>query len=76
MIFSDLCDGIPHGEEEKIFDRFYQINQVKSNPKSGSGLGLAIAKRIVTLHGGKIFAENVDGAGCAFHVLIPLALYD
>ena len=76
VIFMDHCEGIPHGEEEKIFDRFYQINQIKSNPKSGSGLGLAIAKRIATLHGGKIFAENVDGTGCAFHVLIPIALYD
>ncbi len=54
--------GIPADNLPRIFERFY-----KSRHSQGSGLGLAIAKHTVQMHGGRIWAESVEGRGSAFH---------
>ena len=56
-------DGTGVAEEQisRLFDSFYRGDEARSNPSSGSGLGLSIAKMIVTVHGGKITAENDNG---------------
>ena len=53
--------GIPPGEDERIFERFYRVDPVRSRDEGGSGLGLAICKRLVTAHGGTIRAESQPG---------------
>ena len=72
---SDEGRGIPKEWREKIFDKFFRIeNKVESLPKSkGTGLGLAIAKGIVEAHGGKIRAEeNENGKGARFVFTVPI----
>ena len=64
--------GIPHDKLEKIFERFQQVDASDSREKGGTGLGLAICRSIVTQHGGRIWAEDFDGDGAAFHFTIPL----
>lgn len=67
---SDNGIGIPPEEQEKIFDRFYQVADVA---KGGTGLGLAIVKSLVELHGGRIRVESEPGEGSTFRFTLPLA---
>jgi signal transduction histidine kinase len=60
----DEGPGIPPGEAERVFERFYRSDQARSSEEGGSGLGLAIARWIVELHGGTIRAEDANPHGC------------
>jgi signal transduction histidine kinase len=67
---SDEGTGVPPGEIERIFDRFYRVDAARGSNSGGAGLGLAIARSIVELHGGSIRAESRGPAGC--HVIFEL----
>ena len=64
----DCGPGIPEEAKKRIFDKFYQADS--SHKQEGNGLGLALAKRIVTIAGGEISAENVEAGGCRFTVTL------
>jgi signal transduction histidine kinase len=68
---TDTGPGIPDDEQESIFDRFYQGHS-SNNVKSGTGLGLSIAKRIVELHGGRMWLESSLGKGSTFWFTLPV----
>lgn len=63
--------GIPSKDLKRIFERFYKSDQSRSS--EGTGLGLAIARNIVEGHGGRIWAESVEGKGSEFQLEIPIA---
>lgn len=69
---ADTGDGIPEGEIEKIFERFYQGSHNRKNSQQGTGLGLAIARHIIQAHGGRIWAESAPGRGAAFTFSLPV----
>ena len=56
---------IPH-----IFDRFFRADMSRNSSKRGSGLGLAIVKKIISDHGGKVWAESIEGVGTSFYFTI------
>ena len=66
----DTGAGIPAEDLERIFERFYKVDHARSS--GGTGLGLSIARHIVEAHGGKIWAESVEGRGSTFHFTIPV----
>lgn len=65
----DEGPGIPAGAEERIFQRFQQLDVEDRN--RGTGLGLTISRRIVAWHGGRIWAEAGRASGALFHVELP-----
>jgi two-component system, OmpR family, sensor histidine kinase KdpD len=68
-----ICDrgpGLPAGKEEDLFRPFQRGDSESSIP--GVGLGLAIARDIVEAHQGKLLANNREGGGSCFHVLLPV----
>jgi len=67
---ADRGPGIPKGEEDKLFDKFYRLR--KEEARSGVGLGLAICKAIADVHGGIVQASNRGGGGALFRVILPM----
>jgi signal transduction histidine kinase len=70
LTVADEGPGVPAGERERIFDKFYRGERTKG-VTSGTGLGLAIARTLVELHGGRIGVEDRPGGGARFVVEIP-----
>jgi two-component system OmpR family sensor kinase len=62
----DRGEGIPASLREKIFERFYRVDNSRNRETGGSGLGLAIAKSIVDAHGGSIWVDETAGGGATF----------
>lgn len=68
---SDQGVGIPKNVINKIFDRFYRVDKARSRNLGGTGLGLAIAKEMVVAHGGRIWAESIEGEGTTVYFTLP-----
>ncbi|MCL4501527.1 MAG: DUF4118 domain-containing protein [Deltaproteobacteria bacterium] len=67
---ADRGPGLPAGEEERIFEKFYQVSPGSAR---GAGLGLTICRSIIEAHGGRIWAANRMDGGAVFRFTIPLA---
>lgn len=71
---TDTGIGIKNEDLERIFSPFEQADDTISRSYQGTGLGLSLTRKLVDLHGGKIWAEsNGEGKGSSFHVEIPLS---
>ena len=68
----DTGPGISADDQAKLFQEFQQADNSRTSKKEGTGLGLAISKRIVEMHGGKIWLESQLGHGSTFFVTLPL----
>ncbi len=64
--------GIPESQVNKIFDRFFRVDESRSQEIQGSGLGLSIVKWIIEAHNGQIAVQSSIGAGTSFIVRLPL----
>jgi two-component system sensor histidine kinase KdpD len=67
---ADRGPGLPAGEEQRVFDKFYRA--VQTGSPRGLGLGLAICRGLVEAHGGRIEAANRPGGGVAFRFWLPI----
>ena len=70
LIVKDNGIGIEQKEQDQIFEEFYQIEDIMGH-KDGFGLGLSIAKRIIKLHGGRIWVESIPKKGSTFFFTLP-----
>ena len=68
----DQGEGIPAGEQEKIFERFYRRGSELRRETQGVGIGLSIVKHIVEAHGGRISMRSAVGAGSRFTIELPI----
>jgi signal transduction histidine kinase len=69
---SDNGIGIPPGEAEKIFERFYRGADARVRAVAGSGIGLSLVREICRAHGGDVRARSEAGRGSAFTITLPL----
>jgi signal transduction histidine kinase len=69
----DTGIGIAPDKLESIFEAFSQVDTSTTRKASGTGLGLPISRRLVEMHGGKLWAEsNGDEAGTTMHLALPV----
>ena len=69
---ADTGIGIPEGEQDRLFQRFFRSSTATEQAIPGTGLGLVISKAIAEAHGGTIGVRSSPGRGTCFHVAIPL----
>jgi Histidine kinase-, DNA gyrase B-, and HSP90-like ATPase len=67
----DFGDGIVISQQEKIFEKFYRVNNTKTEVHPGLGLGLFIAREIIKNHNGKIWIKSEPGLGSTFYFSLP-----
>jgi len=69
---ADTGPGIAENDRERIFEEFQQATSTTTRAKGGTGLGLAIARRIIELHGGRLWVESTLGQGSTFSFTVPV----
>lgn len=72
---TDKGPGMNDTDKEKIFGKFTRLSAKPTAGESSTGLGLFIVKKLVKLHGGKIWVESEIGEGSTFILELPLIIY-
>jgi len=70
---TDSGVGIPRQDRQRVFERFYRVDQSRASSTGGTGLGLAIVKHVASNHGGSVSVWSEEGLGSTFTLRIPLA---
>ena len=71
VAIADEGPGIPPEHRDRIFHRFFRVDEARSRDRGGAGLGLAIAKWAVDIHGGQITVQERPGGGSEFRIVLP-----
>jgi two-component system sensor histidine kinase SenX3 len=71
LTVTDRGIGIPPGELDRIFERFYRVDPARHRSTGGTGLGLSIVKHVAASHGGEVKVWSVEGQGSTFTLSLP-----
>jgi len=71
IVVSDTGIGIPSGEVDKIFDKFYRVKDPRTRHVTGTGLGLSLVKSVLDAHRGHVEVASAPDQGTTFRVLLP-----
>jgi len=71
LSIKDQGDGIPSGELDNIFERFYRADHSRSRGEGGTGLGLAISRQLARAHNGDLTVRNHPDGGAEFILSLP-----
>jgi two-component system, OmpR family, phosphate regulon sensor histidine kinase PhoR len=69
---ADTGPGIPPGDLQRVFERFYRVDKSRVRNPGGTGIGLAIVRHLVGLLGGTVAAANREGSGAVFTLTLPV----
>jgi signal transduction histidine kinase len=69
---SDTGPGLSEADQKRVFEEFHQADGSSTREKDGTGLGLSISKKIVEMHGGRIWVESTLGKGSTFRFTLPV----
>ncbi len=72
MAVQDFGIGIPVNHQQKIFERFYRVNESEDRSFAGLGIGLYISSEIISRHGGEMFVKSKTGEGSIFSFILPI----
>ena len=73
---ADRGPGVPHGLEEKVFERFFRVDNATNRRTNGSGIGLALARALARGMGGDLVCFAREGGGAVFRLSLPAAEAD
>ncbi len=73
LTVADTGVGIPESAHQRIFERFYRVDDARSRATGGTGLGLSIVRHVVINHRGTISVSSLEGQGSSFTMRLPLA---
>ena len=76
IVITDQGIGIPEGELDRIFERFYRVDPARSRQTGGTGLGLSIVKHVANRHGGDVAVWSTPDVGSTFSIRFPLVAPD
>ncbi len=68
---ADSGIGIPEGDLDRVFERFYRVDPARSRQTGGTGLGLSIVRNAVVAHGGEVAVRSTEGVGSVFTLRLP-----
>jgi two-component system sensor histidine kinase SenX3 len=74
LVVQDHGMGIPAKDLDRIFERFYRVDQARSRETGGTGLGLSIVRHVVRNHGGEVTVISREGEGSTFTLILPTHL--
>jgi two-component system sensor histidine kinase SenX3 len=74
IVVIDEGIGVPSRDLERIFERFYRVDEARSRETGGTGLGLAIVRHVAQAHGGDVTVESIEGQGSTFRMRLPVAV--
>jgi len=69
----DSGRGLPPGDLDRVFDKFYRADSSDAQTAYGYGLGLYVCRQLIEAQGGRIWAENAPGGGAVFSFTLPVA---
>jgi len=70
---TDQGVGIPEADRDRVFERFFRVDEARSRHTGGTGLGLSIVKHVVQNHGGDVRVWSQPGSGSTFTIRLPEA---
>lgn len=73
IVVSDRGVGIPQRDLDRVFERFYRVDQARSRVTGGTGLGLSIVRHVATRHRGTVTVTSIEGEGSTFTLRLPLS---